>query len=339
MTNMPEAKLAREAELCYATLALVTDYDVWHESHDGGDGGGGGRQPAARTWRPPRTCSAASSRAVGEACARRLRRRAGQRGDHQPQACSRRAPASGSTCCSTATSRRRARRAVADRAEPRRRRHRQRAGGRAEPRGATRSSPRQGLIKGTMHLVDEPRARELYDAMGPGVEMSGGSAANTVVGVASFGGRAHYVGKVRDDQLGEVFGHDLRATGVGYDTPRATDGPAHRALPDPGDARRPAHHEHVPRRLGAARSRRHRPRAHRPRPDPLPRGLSLRSARGPGGLPHGRGHRPRRRPQGLADPVGPVLRGPASRRPSSTWSSTTWTSSSPTRRRSARCTR
>jgi sugar/nucleoside kinase (ribokinase family) len=61
--------------------------------------------------------------------------------------------------------------------------------------------------------------------MGPGVEMSGGSAANTVVGVASFGGRGHYIGKVRDDQLGEVFAHDLRATGVGYDTPRATEGP------------------------------------------------------------------------------------------------------------------
>ena len=84
---------------------------------------------------------------------------------------------------------------------------------------------RLGLAKGTMHLVDEVRARALYDAMGPGVEMSGGSAANTVVGVASFGGRAHYVGKVRDDQLGDVFGHDLRATGVGYDTPRATSGP------------------------------------------------------------------------------------------------------------------
>ena len=84
---------------------------------------------------------------------------------------------------------------------------------------------RQGLAKGTMRLVDEVQARALYDAMGPGVEMSGGSAANTMVGVASFGGRAHYVGKVRDDQLGDVFGHDLRATGVGYDTPRATSGP------------------------------------------------------------------------------------------------------------------
>ena len=84
---------------------------------------------------------------------------------------------------------------------------------------------RQGLAKGTMRLMDEVQARALYEAMGPGVEMSGGSAANTVVGVASFGGRAHYIGKVRDDQLGDVFGHDLRATGVGYDTPRATSGP------------------------------------------------------------------------------------------------------------------
>jgi sugar/nucleoside kinase (ribokinase family) len=84
---------------------------------------------------------------------------------------------------------------------------------------------RQGLVKGTMHLVDEPRARSLYESMGPGVEISGGSAANTVVGVASFGGRAHYVGKVRDDQLGDVFGHDLRSTGVGYDTPPARSGP------------------------------------------------------------------------------------------------------------------
>jgi sugar/nucleoside kinase (ribokinase family) len=82
-----------------------------------------------------------------------------------------------------------------------------------------------GLTKGTMHLVDEERARTLYDNMGPAVEMSGGSAANTVVGVASFGGRAHYIGKVRDDQLGDVFGHDLRSTGVGYDTAPARSGP------------------------------------------------------------------------------------------------------------------
>jgi sugar/nucleoside kinase (ribokinase family) len=85
---------------------------------------------------------------------------------------------------------------------------------------------RHGLAKGTMHLIDEVRARALYDAMGPAVEISGGSAANTIVGVASFGGRAHYIGKVRDDQLGDVFSHDLRAVGVGYTTSAATGGPA-----------------------------------------------------------------------------------------------------------------
>jgi len=84
----------------------------------------------------------------------------------------------------------------------------------------------QGLVKGTMHLVDEDRARHLYQAMGPGTEISGGSAANTIVGVASYGGRAQYVGKVRNDQLGEVFIHDLRATGVAFDTPPATTGAA-----------------------------------------------------------------------------------------------------------------
>jgi sugar/nucleoside kinase (ribokinase family) len=85
---------------------------------------------------------------------------------------------------------------------------------------------RHGLAKGTMQLVDETRARDLYAAMGPGIEVSGGSAANTIVGVASFGGRGAYVGKVRNDQLGDVFSHDLRSTGVAYATPVATDGPS-----------------------------------------------------------------------------------------------------------------
>jgi len=84
----------------------------------------------------------------------------------------------------------------------------------------------QRLTKGAMQLVDEGRAAELYAAMGPAMEVSGGSAANTIVGVASFGGRAHYVGKVRDDQLGEVFRHDLAAVGVGYSTAPATTGPS-----------------------------------------------------------------------------------------------------------------
>lgn len=85
---------------------------------------------------------------------------------------------------------------------------------------------RLGIPKGGMTLVDEDRSAELYGVMGPGIEISGGSAANTIVGIASFGGRAQYIGKVRDDQLGAVFAHDLRATGVRYTTPLATDGPA-----------------------------------------------------------------------------------------------------------------
>ncbi len=76
----------------------------------------------------------------------------------------------------------------------------------------------QGLDKGTMALIDEQRAAQLYAAMGQAVEASGGSAANTMAGLASLGGRAAYVGKVREDQLGEVFTHDIRAVGVGFDT-------------------------------------------------------------------------------------------------------------------------
>ncbi|HEX9968922.1 MAG TPA: adenosine kinase, partial [Acidimicrobiales bacterium] len=81
-----------------------------------------------------------------------------------------------------------------------------------------------GLAKGTMALIDAERAEQLYAAMGPAVEVSGGSAANTVAGVASFGGAAGFVGKVRDDQLGAVFAHDIRSAGVVYDTPPATTG-------------------------------------------------------------------------------------------------------------------
>ena len=75
---------------------------------------------------------------------------------------------------------------------------------------------REALVKGSMTLVDTDRALHLYRALGSAVEMSGGSAANTVCGVASFGGRAAYIGKVSDDDLGRVFGHDLLAVGVHF---------------------------------------------------------------------------------------------------------------------------
>ena len=84
----------------------------------------------------------------------------------------------------------------------------------------------QGMHKGTMALIDEARAKAIYDAMGPATESSGGSAANTIAGVASFGARAAFVGKVRDDELGRAFAHDIRSIRVAFDTKPATDGPS-----------------------------------------------------------------------------------------------------------------
>jgi sugar/nucleoside kinase (ribokinase family) len=82
-----------------------------------------------------------------------------------------------------------------------------------------------GLNKGSMTLIDADRASALYGLMPPGIEASGGSAANTMAGLASLGSTAGYLGKVRDDQLGEVFAHDLRAAGVGFDVVAGIEGP------------------------------------------------------------------------------------------------------------------
>ena len=84
----------------------------------------------------------------------------------------------------------------------------------------------QGMHKGAMALIDEARAQAIYAAMGPAVEASGGSAANTIAGVASFGGRAAFVGKVKDDALGKAFAHDIRSINVAFDTKPAKDGPS-----------------------------------------------------------------------------------------------------------------
>jgi sugar/nucleoside kinase (ribokinase family) len=78
-----------------------------------------------------------------------------------------------------------------------------------------------GIEKGIMTLIDTARATELYGKMGPAREISGGSAANTIAGLAALGSRTAYVGKVKDDQLGAIFAHDLRAQGADYDTPLA----------------------------------------------------------------------------------------------------------------------
>jgi sugar/nucleoside kinase (ribokinase family) len=77
------------------------------------------------------------------------------------------------------------------------------------------------LVKGSMHLVDAERSKQIYDSMGPGIEVSGGCAANTAAGVVSFGGSASFIGKVRDDQLGAVYRHDLASVGVAVEVPVA----------------------------------------------------------------------------------------------------------------------
>ncbi|MBI1214809.1 MAG: adenosine kinase [Alphaproteobacteria bacterium] len=82
------------------------------------------------------------------------------------------------------------------------------------------------IHKGTMTLIEAEQADELYSKMGPGMEMSGGSAANTVAAFAGMGGRAGYIGKVSNDQLGKVFRHDISAVGVSFDTPPLEDGPS-----------------------------------------------------------------------------------------------------------------
>ena len=88
-----------------------------------------------------------------------------------------------------------------------------------------------GIIKGAMNLIDAERAELLYSLMGPAHEASGGSAGNTAAGVASFGGRAAYFGKVAEDQLGEIFSHDIRALGVHYQTkPEGTFPPTARSM-------------------------------------------------------------------------------------------------------------
>jgi sugar/nucleoside kinase (ribokinase family) len=85
---------------------------------------------------------------------------------------------------------------------------------------------RHGMNKGSMALIDEPRAEAIYASMGPAIEISGGSGANTIAGVASFGARGAFVGKVKDDTLGKAFTHDIRATGVTFTTPQASGGPS-----------------------------------------------------------------------------------------------------------------
>lgn len=84
---------------------------------------------------------------------------------------------------------------------------------------------RLGMTKGSMSLIDAEAAEQLYQELGPGIETSGGSAGNTAAGLASLGASCAYIGRVRDDQFGEIFTHDIRTIGVEFTTAPATSGP------------------------------------------------------------------------------------------------------------------
>jgi len=83
-----------------------------------------------------------------------------------------------------------------------------------------------GMTKGSMMLIDEQRAEQIYQAMGSTVITSGGSAGNTIAGIASLGGKTGFIGRVRQDALGDAYRHDITATGATFSTPAASDGPA-----------------------------------------------------------------------------------------------------------------
>ncbi|MEX0749295.1 MAG: adenosine kinase [Dehalococcoidia bacterium] len=83
---------------------------------------------------------------------------------------------------------------------------------------------REGMAKGSMQLIDADVANALYERLPPGIEMSGGSAGNTMAGIASLGGRGAYFGKVATDQLGQVFAHDMRSTGIDFRSTPSTSG-------------------------------------------------------------------------------------------------------------------
>ena len=148
------------------------------------------------------------------------------------------------------------------------------------------------LNKGAMTLIEESRAEALFHAMGPAEIVSGGCAANTASGVASLGGRAAFIGKVRKDTLGELFAQNIRAFGVDFETMPASSGPATARsfiMVTPGWR---ADHEHLSRRLPGARPRGCGRQSGGNERLHLSRGLSLGPPARQGGIPQGRAASP-----------------------------------------------
>ena len=171
----------------------------------------------------------------------------------------------------------------------------------------------EGFAKGSMTLIDAARADALYAKIGPAIESSGGSAGNTMAGIASLGGKGAYIGKVRDDLLGAGFPSRHHRDRHPFRDAAGERGAGHGALPGAGDRGWAAHDGHLSRRLRRSRSRGYRPGDRRGGADHLSRGLSVRPAARQGSLSQGRAGRPPGRPPGGAEPVRPVLRRPSSR--------------------------
>ena len=173
---------------------------------------------------------------------------------------------------------------------------------------------KHGMNKGAMALIDEPRAEAIYASMGQATQSSGGSGANTIAGVASFGARAAFVGKVKDDAPGNAFTHDIRAIGVDFTTKPASDGPSTArcyVLVTPDGERTMNTYLGAAQNLTPADLDETQIAVGR---DHLSRRLSVGPAAGEGGVPQGGADRARRGPHGRADAVGRVLRRSLSRR-------------------------
>ena len=126
-----------------------------------------------------------------------------------------------------------------------------------------------------MRLIETSEAERLYGLMGQAIQASGGCAGNTAAGVASFGGRAAFIGKVADDELGHVYRHDMHALGIHFRHAAAQRRRSDRALDDPDHARRRADHEHLSRRLASSCRRRTSTKARwRRRGSPISRAIS-----------------------------------------------------------------
>ena len=173
---------------------------------------------------------------------------------------------------------------------------------------------RLDLAKGTMTLVERERMAGLYARIGPAVEMSGGSCANSMAALAALGARVAYVGKVQDDQLGEVFRHDIRASGVAFRTAPLQGGPPTArclVLVTPDAQRTMATYLGACVELGPVDVDETEVGA---APDRLPRRLSVGPPGRQGRLPQSRCGRASPRPPGRADPVRSVLRRSLARR-------------------------